>query len=132
MIVKCFVFDYFQMSLSSNEQMLITSSLDGSICLWKMISKERKARMLAMDHLYSNDILIDKDLLDNRLTLINDLRQRMHEMLAEHEYKARQREIQYEEQLQDTQNKYRAIIDELRDNMEVSEAISSIHMRLYE
>lgn len=102
--------DVTSMSLSFNEQSLISAGDDGSLCFWKIISE---ASMDSTDQ-YTSEILIGKNDLGDKILLIQDLTTRIKELETEASYKMRQIEIQHNDKMRQVHQGYCEAIEELK------------------
>ncbi|XP_012285272.1 cilia- and flagella-associated protein 57 [Orussus abietinus] len=104
--------------LSDNEQIMISTSRDGSMCFWKVHFPEGKAAMLVKELPYTNEVLISKGDLEEKIQTIKDLTTRMRELETEHAYKMRQTEVQHNDKMREVHQGYCEAIEELRDKID--------------
>lgn len=71
------------------------------------------------DYVPSTDILISRERLEEKITQIKELSQRMHELITEHAYQIRQDEATHSTKVREIHEEYCAAIEELRDKNEV-------------
>ncbi|KAK1133163.1 hypothetical protein K0M31_014517 [Melipona bicolor] len=116
--VKCKVIKLYslQIALSYNEQFLISTGMDGSLCIWKLIYPEGKGK-IGKELTYTNEVLINKDDLQEKIQTIIDLNVRMRELETEHAYKIRQIEVVHNDKVRDIHQGYFEAIEELRDKI---------------
>lgn len=87
--------DITKIALSYNEQFLISTGMDGSLCIWKLIYPEGKGK-IGKELTYTNEMLINKEkiqtIIDSqkKIQTIIDLNVRISELETEHENKIRQ------------------------------------------
>lgn len=105
-----------QIVLPYNEQFLISTGIDGSLCIWKVIYPEGKGKT-AKELTYTNEVLINKDDLQEKIQMIVDLNVRMRELETEHAYKMRQIEVVHNDKVRDIHQGYLQAIEELRDRI---------------
>lgn len=105
------------MVLSADDRYLITGGVDGSICFWKLLNIEDKA--IKFDHVTSNEILISRQILEERIDQINILSLRMKELETEHSYQMRQNDALHSLKMKDIHSGYCNAIEELKLKNEV-------------
>ena len=110
------VFYFVQIALSYNEQYLISTATDGSLCIWKLFYSEGKGAM-GKELAYTNEVLISKGDLEEKIQTINGLNVRMRELETEHVYKMRQIEVLHNDKVRDIHQGYCEAIEELRDRI---------------
>ncbi|PNF35437.1 Cilia- and flagella-associated protein 57 [Cryptotermes secundus] len=111
-----------RMCMSCDGLTLITCSMDGTICIWKVAPT--KGRTVEMDREFqpSTDVLISKaDLLD-KIQLIKDLSVRMHELESEQAYKAQKSDSLHAQEVKELQEGYCQAIKELKEKNEQLES----------
>lgn len=108
----------FQIALSYNENCLASVARDGSLCIWKLYFAEGKVVKMSRDLPYTNEVLIGKGDLEDKIHAIKDLTVRIRELETEHAYKLRQIDIQHNDKLRDVHQGYCDAIRELRDKIE--------------
>ncbi|KOX70977.1 WD repeat-containing protein 65 [Melipona quadrifasciata] len=108
--------DITKIALSYNEQFLISTGMDGSLCIWKLIYPEGKGK-IGKELTYTNEVLINKDDLQEKIQTIIDLNVRMRELETEHAYKIRQIEVVHNDKVRDIHQGYFEAIEELRDKI---------------
>ncbi|XP_011693855.1 PREDICTED: cilia- and flagella-associated protein 57 [Wasmannia auropunctata] len=110
--------DITQIALSYNENCLISVAKDGSLCIWKLFSPEGKVMKMSRDLPYTNEVLIGKGDLEEKIHSIRHLTVRLREMETEHAYKLRQIDVQHNDKLRDVHQGYCEAIKELREKIE--------------
>nr|CAD7403161.1 unnamed protein product [Timema cristinae] len=95
-----------KMRLTHDDQMLITCSEDGTVCLWKLSFTEGRAIKMDKDFTHTSEILIGKEDLEDKNHTIKDLTQRMHELHTEHSYQTRQNEVAHTDKLKEVHASY--------------------------
>ncbi|KYN06041.1 PREDICTED: cilia- and flagella-associated protein 57 [Cyphomyrmex costatus] len=110
--------DITQMALSYNENCLISVAEDGSLCIWKLYSPEGKIMKMSRDLPYTNEVLIGKGDLEEKIYNIKNLTVRLRELETEHAYRMRQIDIQHNDKLRDVHQGYCEAIQELADKIE--------------
>ncbi|XP_016840844.1 cilia- and flagella-associated protein 57 [Nasonia vitripennis] len=107
-----------QMVLTYDEQVLITTGVDGTLCFWKVSYVDGKTSALRRDLLYSDQILISRNDLGDKVHAIRDLNTRIKELETEHVYKMRQTTLQHNDKLREIHQSYCEAIEELRDKID--------------
>nr|CAD7403159.1 unnamed protein product [Timema cristinae] len=107
-----------KMRLTHDDQMLITCSEDGTVCLWKLSFTEGRAIKMDKDFTHTSEILIGKEDLEDKNHTIKDLTQRMHELHTEHSYQTRQNEVAHTDKLKEVHASYCQAIEELKEKNE--------------
>lgn len=107
------------MKMTYDDQVLITCSEDGTMCLWKIVSAEGKQIEMDPQFKYSNEILISKDDLRDKIKAIKDLTMRIKELDTEHSYQIRQMETAHKEEVENLHSGYGAAIEELKEKNQV-------------
>ncbi|KAL0105366.1 hypothetical protein PUN28_016788 [Cardiocondyla obscurior] len=110
--------DIMQIALSYNENCLLSVAKDGSLCIWKLYSFDGKPLKTTRDLPYTNEVLIGKGDLEEKIHTIRNLMVRLREMETEHAYKLRQIDVQHNDKLRDVHQGYCEAIRELRDKIE--------------
>ncbi|OAD56123.1 WD repeat-containing protein 65 [Eufriesea mexicana] len=108
--------DITKIALSYNEQYLISTGIDGSLCIWKLIHSEGTGK-IGQEITYTNEVLINKNDLQEKIQMIIDLNVRMRELETEHAYKMRQVEVVHNDKVRDIHQVYCEAIEELRDKI---------------
>lgn len=106
------------MVISSDDRYLITGGIDGSLCFWKLLNIEDKA--IKFDLCSSTEILISRDILEDKIDQIKNLSLRMKELEIEHSYQMRQNDALHSLKMKDIHAGYCNAIEELKLKNEVS------------
>lgn len=121
------------MRISYDDKYLITCSDDGCIVVWKLFNIEGKAIKLDKEFKPSQEILISKEDLLQKINAIKDLQTRMHELETEHAYQMRQNDALHAAMLKEVHEGYCGAIEELKEKneqleMEHAQEINNINM----
>ncbi|XP_033323342.1 testes of unusual size [Megalopta genalis] len=108
--------DITKIALSFNQQYLVSTGIDGSICIWKLHYTEGKGKT-GKEIKYTNEVLISKGDLVEKIQTIEDLNVRMRERENELAYKMRQIEVLHNDKVRDLHKGYCEAIEELRDKI---------------
>ncbi|XP_033229090.1 cilia- and flagella-associated protein 57 [Belonocnema kinseyi] len=106
--------DITEMALAYNEQMLITTGADGTLCFWKVLYQDNNMEKT----FYTNEVLIGRSELEEKLQNINELAIRIGELETEHAYKLRQFEVQHNDSVREIHQGYCEAIQVLKENIE--------------
>ncbi|KAG5320575.1 CFA57 protein, partial [Acromyrmex heyeri] len=108
--------DITRIALSYNENYLISVAKDGSLCIWKLYFPEGK--IIKRDLPYTNEVLIGKGDLEEKIHSIKNLTVRLRELETEHAYRLRQIDIQHNDKLREVHQGYSEAIKELVDKID--------------
>uniref|UniRef100_A0A6P7GU18 Uncharacterized protein LOC114346472 n=1 Tax=Diabrotica virgifera virgifera TaxID=50390 RepID=A0A6P7GU18_DIAVI len=108
------------MVLSCDDKYLITASTEGILTFWKLLNTEDKA--IKLDLISSSEILISKQILEDKMMQIRNLQIRMKELETEHSYQIRQTDALAASRLKDVHKEYCNAIEELKLKNEQMEA----------
>ncbi|XP_076282978.1 testes of unusual size [Lasioglossum baleicum] len=108
--------DLTKIALSINQQYLVSTGVDGSLCIWKLHYTEAKGKT-GKEVKYTNEVLISKGDLVEKIQTIQDLNVRMRERENELAYKMRQIEVLHNDKVRDLHKGYCEAIEELRDKI---------------
>nr|XP_023027258.1 cilia- and flagella-associated protein 57-like [Leptinotarsa decemlineata] len=98
--------------LTSDDRYLITGTEDGCLCFWKLLNIEDKA--IKYDLSSSNEILISRQILEDKIEQIKNLQLRMKELETEHSYQMRQNDALHSLKMKDIHAGYCNAIEELK------------------
>ncbi|XP_075215374.1 testes of unusual size [Lycorma delicatula] len=116
------------MKLTYDDQVLISCSEDGTMCFWKITSAEGKQIELDPHFKYSNEILISKDDLREKIKNIKNLSTRIKELDFEHSYQIRQMETLHKEEVEELHSGYCSAIEELKEKNQELETEHTIEL----
>ncbi|KAF5287488.1 hypothetical protein FQA39_LY04116 [Lamprigera yunnana] len=107
-----------KMVISYDDKYLITASVEGVICVWKIMNAEGKTVKLEKDFVPSTDILITRVDLEGKIDLINTLQLRMHELVTEHTYQKRNMDSMHNLKIKEIHEGYCGAIETLKQKNE--------------
>lgn len=107
------------MYLSYDDRCLITGAIDGSLCFWKLGNTDEKAIKLDKEISSSNEILISREILEDKMDQIKNLSLRLKELETEHSYQMRQNDAVHSLKMRDIHSEYCHAIEELKIKNEV-------------
>lgn len=116
------------MKLSSDDQTLVTVSEAGSLIIWKLMYTEGKAVVMDKDFRYSNEILVSKMDLEQKILAIKDLSQKLYELEMDHACLMRETDSKYAEKIKDIHDTYCQAIEELKQKTEQLETDHSVQL----
>lgn len=105
----------FQMLVSYDDKYLFTGSIDGSICIWKLLNTEGKAIKIDKDFQPSTNILISRQILEERIVQTNNLQIRLRELESEYAYQLRQNDVVNNLRMKEVHSGYCQAIEELKE-----------------
>jgi tRNA A37 N6-isopentenylltransferase MiaA len=108
------------MLVSYDDKYLFTGSREGTICFWKLLNTEGKAVKMDKDFLPSKDILISRQILEERIAQTKNLQMRLHELEAEYAYQLRQNDVVNALRMKEIHADYCQAIEELKEKNEAS------------
>lgn len=120
------------MKLTYDDMTLITSSDDGTLCIWKLVDTERKCVKMDPEFSYSKEILINKDDLADKLAMIKYLENFVKSLEADHEYQMKEKETEEAERVNELHTSYLAAIQDLKEKNQVQQfaILCSLHLHI--
>lgn len=106
------------MVITADDRYLITGDIDGALCIWKLLNIEDKA--IKFDLCTSSEILISRQILEDKMDQIKNLTLRMNELETEHSYQMRQNDALHFLKMKDIHAGYCNAIEELKLKNEVN------------
>lgn len=103
------------MSMTVDDSVLITCSVDGSICIWDIKNAEGKKVVLNDQFAYSDDILVNAIDLKNKIENISELKMRVKELEKECKYQITELTKSREDQIQELNNNHLTLIQILEN-----------------
>lgn len=107
------------MRLTNDDLNLISCSMDGTLCIWRLINTERRAVKIDSDFQYSKEILINKDDLADKTSMIKYLENFVKSLETDHKYQVKEMETQHSEKTKELHSGYCAAIQDLKDKNQV-------------
>ncbi|XP_039276040.1 cilia- and flagella-associated protein 57 [Nilaparvata lugens] len=117
-----------KMKLTYDDKMLITTSTDGTMCLWKVTAVEGKTINMDPNFTFSNEILISKDDLQDKIRAIKDQTLRIKQLDTEHAYQTRQMQTAHKDEVDELQSAYLTTIEQLKDKNQDMETEHTIEI----
>lgn len=103
------------MSMTVDDSVLITCSVDGSICIWEVENAEGKKVVLNDQFAYSDDILVNAIDLKNKIENISELKMRVKELEKECKYQITELTKSKEGQIQELNTNHSTLIQILEN-----------------
>lgn len=103
------------MSMTVDDSVLITCSVDGSICIWEVKNAEGKKIVLNDQFAFSDDILVNAFDLKNKIENISELKMRVKELEKECKYQITELTKCKEGQIQELNNNHSTLIQILEN-----------------
>ncbi|XP_014667325.1 PREDICTED: cilia- and flagella-associated protein 57-like isoform X2 [Priapulus caudatus] len=111
-----------RMAVTYDDQFLVTVSDDACIILWKVSEREGRALMKRdKDIIYSEEILITKSDLEEKNSLMSELKTRVEELKMENEYQLRLKDMNYNEKYKDMTDKFVLEMEEIKNKSKALE-----------
>ncbi|KAJ8923117.1 hypothetical protein NQ315_001670 [Exocentrus adspersus] len=111
-----------KMCLSLDDRYLISATDGGHICFWKLMNIEDKSVPFDADVKSSSEILISRQILEDKMDTIKNLQLRMRELETEHSFQMRQNDALYSSKIKDIHSEYCTAIEELKSKNEQMES----------
>ncbi|XP_060521926.1 cilia- and flagella-associated protein 57 [Cylas formicarius] len=102
------------MCLTYDDKYLISGGADGMLCFWKVTNAEEKAIRPDKEMTSANEILISKQILEDKMDKIANLQLRLRELETEHLYQMRQADALHSLRMKDIHSEYCHAIEELK------------------
>ncbi|KAL3272571.1 hypothetical protein HHI36_014041 [Cryptolaemus montrouzieri] len=110
------------MMISFNDKFMLTGAQDGSICFWRILNTDGRAIKIDKEFAVAREILISREVLEDKLNQIRDLHLRMHELETEFAYQMRQNDVVHNLRMKDVHQGYCGAIEELKEKNEQLES----------
>jgi len=109
------------MSMTVDDSILITCSVDGSICIWEVKDAEGKKVILNDQFAYFDDILVNALDLKNKIENISELKMRVKELERECTYQITELTNSKEQRILELNNSHSTLIKILENKNTVSQ-----------
>ncbi|XP_049771839.1 cilia- and flagella-associated protein 57-like [Schistocerca cancellata] len=107
-----------RMCITENNELLITCSTDGMLCLWSIAPSRRKKSAAVLSTLYFEYILVNKGHLEELTNSIAELNQRIGVLEKEYDYQTQQNEAKFTEELKEIVSSYQEFMENMREQSE--------------
>ena len=108
------------MKITYDDQYLITVSEDSSIILWKIQDKEGRGVKRDKDFGYAEEILITKSDLEEKNSMMAELKTRCEELKMENGYQLRLKDMNYNEKIKELTEKFIQEMESLKTKNQVT------------
>ncbi|KAJ8306471.1 hypothetical protein KUTeg_017016 [Tegillarca granosa] len=108
-----------KMRITYDDQFLITVAEDASIILWKIQDKEGRGLKRDKEVGWAEEILITKSDLEEKNTMMNDLKTRVDELKMENDYQQRLKDMNYQEKIKELTEKFIQEMEALKTKNQV-------------
>nr|XP_016848705.1 PREDICTED: cilia- and flagella-associated protein 57 [Anolis carolinensis] len=108
-----------KMSITADDQFLLTSAEDGCIIIWKVYDKEGRGLKRERDVPYSDEVLITKTDMEEKTQVMVELKTRVEELKMENEYQLRLKDMNYNEKIKELTEKFVQEMESLKTKNQV-------------
>ncbi|XP_066480340.1 cilia- and flagella-associated protein 57 isoform X1 [Tiliqua scincoides] len=108
-----------KMSITSDDQFLLTSAEDGCIIIWKVYDKEGRGLKRERDVPYSDEVLITRTDMEEKTQIMLELKTRVEELKMENEYQLRLKDMNYNEKIKELTEKFIQEMESLKTKNQV-------------
>jgi len=117
------LFLYFQMKITYDDQFLVTVSEDASIILWKIQDKEGRGVKRDKEVGWAEEILITKSDLEEKNSMMAELKTRVDELKMENGYQLRLKDMNYNEKIKELTEKFIQEMESLKTKNQVMDRL---------
>ena len=107
------------MKITYDDQYLVTVAEDASIMLWKVQDKEGRGVKREKDVGYAEEILITKSDLEEKNSMMSELKTRVEELKMENGYQLRLKDMNYNEKIKELTEKFIQEMESLKTKNQV-------------
>ncbi|XP_033008310.1 cilia- and flagella-associated protein 57 isoform X2 [Lacerta agilis] len=111
-----------KMSITADDQFLLTSAEDGCIFIWKVYDKEGRGLKRERDVPYSDEVLITRTDMEEKTQIMLELKTRVEELKMENEYQLRLKDMNYNEKIKELTEKFIQEMESLKTKNQVLKA----------
>ncbi|XP_053099420.1 cilia- and flagella-associated protein 57 isoform X2 [Hemicordylus capensis] len=108
-----------KMSITSDDQFLLTSAEDGCVIIWKVYDKEGRGLKRERDIPYSDEVLITRTDMEEKTQIMLELKTRVEELKMENEYQLRLKDMNYNEKIKELTEKFIHEMESLKTKNQV-------------
>jgi hypothetical protein len=109
----------------------ISVGADNAVIFWKMTDSEGRVAKLEKDLVYSSEVLVTKNDLEERQVAINELKQKYAELKIEMDYALKRKDMAYQEEIRELNEKFGIDIEEFRAKIEELDKLKDKNMDEY-
>lgn len=103
-----------RLCVSHDDQYLFTVSEDGSFYIFKIFERETRANKRERDIIYADEILVTKSDLEEKNSMMTELKTRVEELKMENEYQLRLKDMNFNEKIKQVTEKFMQEIETLK------------------
>ena len=115
----CKLLLFIQMRISYDDQYLFTVGQDGSLFIFKVTDKDGRGLKREKDITFAEEVLVTKSDLEEKNTVMSELKTRVDELKMENDYQLRLKDMSYGEKIKDLTDKFLQEIEALKARNEV-------------
>ncbi|XP_072199610.1 cilia- and flagella-associated protein 57 [Excalfactoria chinensis] len=104
-----------KMSVTYDDQFLLTASEDGSLFFWKVYSKKGKMLKREKEFEYAEEVLIMKSNIEEKSRAMLDLQIRVSELQTENDYQLRLKDMSYSEKIKELEETFTQELESLKN-----------------
>ncbi|XP_054836556.1 cilia- and flagella-associated protein 57 [Eublepharis macularius] len=108
-----------KMSVTFDDQFLLTSAEDGCLIIWKIYDKEGRGLKRERDVPYSDEVLITRTDMEEKTQIMLELKTRVEELKMENEYQLRLKDMNYNEKIKELTEKFIQEMESLKTKNQV-------------
>ncbi|KAK9404362.1 cilia- and flagella-associated protein 57 [Crotalus adamanteus] len=108
-----------KISITSDDQFLLTSAEDGCIIIWKVYDKEGRGLKREREVPYSDEVLITRTDMEEKSQIMLELKTRVEELKMENEYQLRLKDMNYNEKIKELTEKFIQEMESLKTKNQV-------------
>jgi DNA repair exonuclease SbcCD ATPase subunit len=103
-----------RLAISQDDQYLFSASEDGSIFIFKVFEKEGRAVKRERETVFADEILVTKSDLEEKNSMMAELKTRVEELKMENEYQLRLKDMNFNEKIKQVTEKFMQEIETLK------------------
>ncbi|XP_038268117.1 cilia- and flagella-associated protein 57 isoform X1 [Dermochelys coriacea] len=111
-----------KMSITCDDQFLLTVSEDGCLLIWKVYDKEWRGLKREKEVGYADEVLITKTDMEEKTQVMLELKTRVEELKMENEYQLRLKDMDYNEKMKELTEKFIQEMESLKTKNQVLKA----------
>ncbi|XP_074859320.1 cilia- and flagella-associated protein 57 [Carettochelys insculpta] len=111
-----------KMSITCDDQFLLTVSEDGCLLIWKVYDKEGRGLKREKEVGYAEEVLITKTDMEEKTQVMLELKTRVEELKMENEYQLRLKDMTYNEKMKELTEKFIQEMESLKTKNQVLKA----------
>ena len=113
------------MRISYDDQYLFSVGQDGSLFVFKVTDKDGRGLKREKDITFAEEVLVTKSDLEEKNTMMSELKTRVEELKMENDYQLRLKDMSYGEKIKDLTDKFLQEIEALKARNEVQLVVNS-------